>query len=145
MARPLVFFSKNNSMKNKKQYKLHKKWFFYKILKQTFFKKKSKYFFLKLSKFFYHKKILLFYFYSLYGKGVKSTIFAKYKKKHICGKRFIFFLNLVELRLNVFIVRIHFVYKVIEEGDEVSLKLLDCLKPNEKLSNNITTIDIHDS
>ena len=114
MSRHLVFFSKNNSMKNKKQYKLHKKWFFYKTLKQTFFKKKSKYFFLKLSKFFYQKKILLFYFYSLYGAGIKSTIFAKYKKKHICGKRFIFFLNLVELRLNVFIVRIHFVYKIIE-------------------------------
>ena len=114
MSRHLVFFSKNNSMKNKKQYKLHKKWLFFKVLKQTFFKKKSKYFFTKLSKFFYQKKLLLFYFYNLYGRGVKSTMFAKYKKKHICGKRFIFFLNLVELRLNVFIVRIHFVYKIIE-------------------------------
>ena len=54
------------------------------------------------------------YFKKYYGSKIKYLVLHKSKKKIAYNSKFIFFLSLLELRLNVILLRMLFVFKLVE-------------------------------
>ena len=94
----------------KKRFKLKKKWRFWRFFKRYFLKSKKRNIFTKLKWLFYHKKIIWHQIVVLYGKLFKKKNFKLHERKF--GKCFFRLLSYLELRLNIFLVRINFVSKI---------------------------------
>jgi len=65
------------------------------------------------------------HFSSLYGKQIKHLVFHKTKKKTAFGKRFFSIIAVLELRLNILLIRMRFASKLLEANVLVTKKLID--------------------
>ena len=107
-------------IKNKKKIsyyikkKLNKKWRFWRVFKFYFLRRKKKIYFFRMKWLFNSKKMLWRQLSVVYGKRIKNRAYKKNKSKIIFNKRFIFILRALELRLNVLLVRLHFVTKLLQ-------------------------------
>jgi len=65
------------------------------------------------------------HFSSLYGKQIKYLFFQKIKKKTAFGKPFFSIVVLLELRLNILLVRMRFTTKVLEANALIAQRLVE--------------------
>ena len=107
-------------IKNKKKInyfikkKAKKKWRFWRAFKFYFLRRKKKFYFFRMKWLFNKKKILWRQLSVVYGKRIKNKVYHNNKSKVIFNKRFMFILRNLELRLNVLLVRLHFVTKLLQ-------------------------------
>ena len=97
---------------NIKKIKLKKKWRFWRAFKYFFLKKSIIFKFNKVKLFFNHNRILLHFITTYYGDKAQSLL----QKKILNNSKFVLFLSLIELKLNIILVRMHFAYKIIESN-----------------------------
>lgn len=114
--RSKVIFKKKFS----KRFKLKKKWRFWRFFKRYFLKSKKRKFFIRLKWLFFQRRIIWRQMVVLYGKAFKKKVFKIHEKKF--GKCFFRLLSYLELRLNVFLVRINFVSKILDANKIISKK-----------------------
>jgi ribosomal protein S4 len=116
-----------------KKFRLKKKWRFWRNFKRFFLGQKKRKLFSKLKWMFAQKKIIWHQLASFYGKNVKKLMYSKNQVKLAFGTRFFNVLPLLELRLNIFILRARFASKLLEANTLInSGKILVNTLPKQK-------------
>ena len=121
--------------------KAKKKWRFWRVFKFYFLHRKKKFYFFRMKWLFNKKKILWRQLSVVYGKRIKNRVYHKNKSKVIFNKRFMFILRNLELRLNILLVRLHFVTKLLQ-ADIIILK--NKVRVNGKIKHKCYIVSVGD-
>jgi len=106
----------------RKKWKVKKKWRFWRLFKSQFLRHKKKYFFFKIKWIFNQKRILWHQLSVIYGKKIKNRAYRTSKSKVIFNSKFANILCKLELRLNILLLRTHFVNKILQADNLISRK-----------------------
>lgn len=103
------------------KYKLKKKWRFWRQFKKFFLgRKKKKILFHKLNWTFFQKRIVWHQLSSLYSHSIKNLIHSKNQTKVMFGARFFKMISLLELRLNILVLRMQLSTKLAEANSLIA-------------------------